>query len=418
MAFNLFNLIESEFSSDVVAKIASFIGEAPAKTQGALNQAVPAVMCALHQQAATTNGAADLFGMLQRGGFDGSALKGLAGMVGSGGGLAELAKTGAPLLGSLFGPRLNNVVDWLAGAGGIGKSASSSLLGLVVPFVLNLIGRQAGSTGGFNAASVANLIKGQAGFLGNSAPRGLAAALGVGQCGEVGAARASAAAAPAALGATEAEGGWLKWLLPVLAMLGLSVFGIWWYANNAGPGSVTAVKPTAVTAPAPVVTAPPAANPAPLPATGLTKVTICSGQEIDVAANGVESKLLAFLGNAASVVGGNTWFSFDRIEFETDSAVVKPSSRDQLRNIAGIMQCYPGLELKIGGYTDNVGDAAYNLKLSQSRADSTKAELVALGVAPSRLGAEGYGEQFPVASNDTEEGRKRNRRTDVSITKK
>ena len=89
-----------------------------------------------------------------------------------------------------------------------------------------------------------------------------------------------------------------------------------------------------------------------------------------------------------------------------------------MRNLVEIMKCYPSLELKIGGYTDNTGDAAHNLKLSQERANSTKAELIALGVAASRLAAEGYGEQFPVAGNDTEEGRQRNRRTDVSITKK
>jgi outer membrane protein OmpA-like peptidoglycan-associated protein len=76
------------------------------------------------------------------------------------------------------------------------------------------------------------------------------------------------------------------------------------------------------------------------------------------------------------------------------------------------------VELKVGGYTDNTGDKAYNLKMSQERDRNTMNELVAGGVAASRLSAEGYGEQFPVATNDTDEGRQRNRRIDVNVTKK
>jgi outer membrane protein OmpA-like peptidoglycan-associated protein len=82
------------------------------------------------------------------------------------------------------------------------------------------------------------------------------------------------------------------------------------------------------------------------------------------------------------------------------------------------MKCYPTLEMKIAGHTDSTADDAYNLKLSQDRADSTKAELVALGVGSSRLAAEGFGERLPIADNDTEEGRQRNRRTDIIVTKK
>jgi len=422
MAFNLITLLESEFSSDIVAKIAAFLGEAPAKTQAALTNAVPAVMSALHQQAATPGGAADLFATMQHGGFDGTAFRGLAGVVGSADGLADLAKVGAPLVASLFGTRLTGVIDWLAGAGGIGKSAASSVLSLAVPFVLNLIGRQAGSIGGFSAASIADLIKGQESYLGSGVPRGLAAVLGLSPFGSGAAARPSGAPTPATRDEDQLEGGWLKWVLPVLAMLAFGVLAVWWYAHQAGPVGMTATAPAAPTPP-PVVAAPtlppaPAATAAPAPTASLTKRILCSGREIEVAANGVEFKLIAFLDNAASVVGGNTWFSFDRIEFETDSSALKPSSRAQLRNIAEIMTCYPALELKIGGYTDNTGDAAHNLKLSQERADSTKAALVALGVAAPRLAAQGYGEQFPVAGNDTEEGRARNRRTDVSITKK
>jgi outer membrane protein OmpA-like peptidoglycan-associated protein len=133
---------------------------------------------------------------------------------------------------------------------------------------------------------------------------------------------------------------------------------------------------------------------------------------------GVENKLITYLEDSSRVVEPNTWFSFDRLEFETDSAVLRPSSREQLQNVAEILKAYPSVTAKIGGYTDNAGDAAYNMKLSADRATNTMNELVSLGIDRSRLEAEGYGESHPVADNATEEGRQRNRRIDINVTKK
>jgi outer membrane protein OmpA-like peptidoglycan-associated protein len=72
----------------------------------------------------------------------------------------------------------------------------------------------------------------------------------------------------------------------------------------------------------------------------------------------------------------------------------------------------------IGGYTDNTGDAAANVTLSQQRADNVMAELGKLGVDPSRMTAKGYGQDHPIADNSTEEGRQKNRRISLHITEK
>ena len=79
------------------------------------------------------------------------------------------------------------------------------------------------------------------------------------------------------------------------------------------------------------------------------------------------------------------------------------------------MKAYPTSSIKIGGYTDNVGQPESNLALSDDRAKKVMAELVAMGVDAGRLQAEGYGEQFPVAENDSPEGRSKNRRTALSV---
>jgi len=170
----------------------------------------------------------------------------------------------------------------------------------------------------------------------------------------------------------------------------------------------------------------PPAPPAPPPAAtqALDKlgkflaVKLPNGIELKVPEFGVEKKLIAFIEDKSKPVDKTTWFTFDRLDFETGSANLKPTSAEQLKNIAEIMKAYPKVALKIGGYTDNVGKPADNLKLSQNRAKNTMQELVKLGADAKRLEAEGYGDKYPVADNSTEEGRQKNRRIDLRVTKK
>jgi len=143
-----------------------------------------------------------------------------------------------------------------------------------------------------------------------------------------------------------------------------------------------------------------------------------SGIALNIPMSGIESKLINFIEDPSQQVDRETWFSFDRLEFETDSAQLKPTSQEQLRNIAEILKAHPQVNVKIGGYTDNVGDDAHNLKLSADRASTTRNAIVALGIDGSRLASEGYGEKHPVADNSMEEGRQRNRRIDLRVTKK
>jgi outer membrane protein OmpA-like peptidoglycan-associated protein len=142
------------------------------------------------------------------------------------------------------------------------------------------------------------------------------------------------------------------------------------------------------------------------------------GTVIRVLGDGVEDRLIAFLTDANRAVDKDTWFTFDRLEFETGSATLSAASSAQLDSIAAILRAFPAAKLKIGGYTDNTGDPAANLALSGQRAEAAAREIAARGIAPDRLESEGYGEQFPVADNATEEGRQRNRRIDVRVTAK
>ena len=91
-------------------------------------------------------------------------------------------------------------------------------------------------------------------------------------------------------------------------------------------------------------------------------------------------------------------------------------SYDFLRQAAAAIKALPsGTVVEIGGHTDNVGDAASNLQLSQQRAEAVRNFLVNQGVDQAMLTARGYGETKPIASNDTEQGRFRNRRIEFTV---
>ncbi len=125
---------------------------------------------------------------------------------------------------------------------------------------------------------------------------------------------------------------------------------------------------------------------------------------------------MGYLTDTSLPIGDDTWFNFDRLLFETDSASLKSESREQIAVVAEILKAYPSVRVKIGGYTDSTGDAAHNVELSRARANSVRSELVALGIGGERIEGEGYGQQYPVASNDTEAGRAQNRRIALRVT--
>ena len=101
--------------------------------------------------------------------------------------------------------------------------------------------------------------------------------------------------------------------------------------------------------------------------------------------------------------------------FDFDSDIVRSEARTNLRNLAASLDKYPGSELLIVGHTDSVGTDAYNLALSQRRAEAAAAYLAAQGVDRARLSSRGLGEGEPVAPNDSDAGRSRNRRVEVAI---
>ena len=106
----------------------------------------------------------------------------------------------------------------------------------------------------------------------------------------------------------------------------------------------------------------------------------------------------------------------DRIEFETNKAILLPQSFPVLDDVVDQLKRNPQItSVEIGGHTDSVGNKEDNLRLSQERAESVRVYLVSKGVELARLRAMGYGDKVPVATNDNEEGRFKNRRVEFRI---
>src|SRR6266849_5633658 len=101
--------------------------------------------------------------------------------------------------------------------------------------------------------------------------------------------------------------------------------------------------------------------------------------------------------------------------FDTGSYTLKPGAREKLAKISGIVLAHPGLNLQIEGHTDSVGSDEFNQQLSERRANSVRDFLAEQGVPGSAISARGFGKTQPVASNDTAEGRQRNRRVELVV---
>jgi outer membrane protein OmpA-like peptidoglycan-associated protein len=108
--------------------------------------------------------------------------------------------------------------------------------------------------------------------------------------------------------------------------------------------------------------------------------------------------------------------SMSDVLFDTGKYSLKPDAREKLAKVSGILLSYPGLNIQVGGYTDNVGGDEMNQKLSESRAGSVRDYLVQQGVATNSVSAKGFGNTLPVASNDNSAGRQQNRRVELLVS--
>ena len=419
MSESIFQVLKNAFTDKAIDMISRNLGEDASKTKSGLTAMIPTVLGGLlgKTSGATTaptwwNTVADLFD-----GDDDDDLK--LGLLGD----TKLDDAGKGLLGSLFGGNLDSILGSLAGASGLARDKSSKLLTTAAPMVIGFLSRWAKRKGLSFAGLIGNLMNEKSAILG-ALPSGIGGGL-LGFADKARDAVDDTARKVAEVRTSKPKFNW-TWLLLLLAALILLwlLFGRGCNrtkdkVEDAATEMVNDIDQAAADIKESIKGALNDAGDWVYDLGATIKKKLADGTEFEVGVNSVEYKLLEFIEDMNLPIDKTTWFTLDRIYFETGSSNLKAESKDQLDRLAAIMNAYPSVKLKIGGYTDNTGSDVVNMALSSERAEAAKAELINRGVAEERLEAEGYGPQHPVCpANDTPECRAKNRRVDVRVTAK
>jgi outer membrane protein OmpA-like peptidoglycan-associated protein len=189
----------------------------------------------------------------------------------------------------------------------------------------------------------------------------------------------------------------MKWL-PLL-LIGLVLLGFFWLFRNIG-GRAREAGRQAVT----------------MAQNALSSISLPGGVNISVPTGSVNYNLAKFLADGSQTAPQT--FVFDHLNFEQASTQLTADSQGTVNNLSAILKAYPNAQVQLSGHTDNTGAPDANQKLSLDRANAIKQVLVNSGVAADRIATNGYGQDRPIASNDTEEGRARNRRLELTVTQK
>src|SRR5215469_955993 len=415
MANSMLESILGMVTPDMKQALASRLGDSTAAVQSGLGAATAATLSGLADKAGDSGFLGQVTGLLG-GGMGQNILSSLPSIASSGptGTVGELINRFLPMV---FGTQQGQVASALTQYAGLSSASGLGLLKMAAPLVLGYFAKLH-SAGSLTTSSLANALRAESPHLQSYLPANLLpAATGVSP-----APARAAFAAPVVAARTTTP----RWLVP-LAIAGALLLGL--IAIRALMNPREPVRSTAVVTNEAANTAANAVSGAATTANNtaqaawaalgdMMKVKLPDGSELNVHSRGVEARLVSYLNDSSAPVSDNTWFDFDRLLFDTGRATLQPASQEQLTNIAEILKAYPQVQIRIGGYTDNTGDPAANLQLSQQRADNVMAELTRLGVDPSRMNAKGYGDENPVADNSTEEGRQKNRRISLRVIEK
>jgi outer membrane protein OmpA-like peptidoglycan-associated protein len=344
----------------------------------------------------------------------------LGAMLGGGSGTDSLLRKGSGLVSSLLGDRAGGIADTIGGLAGIGRSSSGSLMNLAAPLVMSVLGKLIAGRG-LDAAGLMSMLMGQRSEITSALPAGLRSLFGAPDYATPrGPDRervpvATAAREPSRHVAEEPayrepeRSSTPSWL-PALALAGLALLATVLLTQRRGP-EVAERAP----APPPAQTVAPAAQPPAAQATAPTPAPAPAAlpRQAASATTGVLDELSSYLEEGGGAEGRR--FVLDDVTFDTGSARLTDASRATVDELATLLKEHPSARIRIEGFTDSSGSAAANRQLSQQRAETVKQTLVEGGIETGRIQAQGHGPDRPVASNDTVEGRARNRRTEVVI---
>ena len=400
---SLLDSLKEQITPDVIRGLTSNLGESGDAVQKGLLGGATTILATLASKAQEPGFLSQIMNLISGFMTRGASAMGAA----AGGGsstVANASQAGTSLLNMLFGNNISSIQSKIAEFSGMRASSAGSILAAAAPMVLGTLASKVSSQG-LTASGLGSMLTSELPSLRNFLPSGLSIP---------GLSSVTSRASQIADARTVATP---KWLWPVVLAV-LLLGALLWFANRKTSTVDNAVNTATSTASNAASQASTAASNAATSLGTFVKASIPGGTDLNIPENGMESKLLVFIRDPNAQPSRETWFEFDRLTFDTGGDHLQLSSQEQLENIAKILKAYPNVHARIGGYTDNQGDPANNLKLSQDRATVVMAQLIGLGVDPSRLDAKGYGDEHPVGDNGTIDGRQANRRIALRVTQK
>jgi OmpA-OmpF porin, OOP family len=394
---SLMDSVQRSLTPDVVRSASSLVGEPEAATQRTLNGAVPTILSGLTNFVSTQDGAGQLASLIRDGGF-GAVADNPRALFGGGTATNNMLDSGRQLVSTIFGGRSSSVTDAVAQSGGVSSSSATKLLSLAAPLVMGVLAKRA-TAQGLTASGLANTLLNEKADIAAAVPQGITQPVS-------GPSVVPSRSEPTHIehytepGITQpprARSGrnWLPLIVAALAAFALLMF----LRGRTPRNAQNAVNQGAAIA-----------------RESLSKIDLPGGTNISVPENSINYNLARFLGDNSAQAPKT--FVFDHLNFETASTRLTPDSTATVNDLATVLKAYPNARVELVGHTDNTGTAETNRELSLSRADAVKGMLVSSGVAGDRVTTKGAGQDQPVASNDTEEGRARNRRLELNVTSK
>ncbi|MEA5460566.1 OmpA family protein [Arcicella sp. LKC2W] len=457
---NLFGELKELLLGDVANKAANLLGEKEDKVKTAIEGLIPTFVGGLMKRASNEAGATTLMNVVKKGNHDGSIIEQIGNLVNNKDSFAQIVEKGNGLVSMLLPDKKSSIATMISQFAGVRNSSATSLLSIVAPIVVGKLGKMV-STQNLDKAGLANTLLDQRSILLDETPENLQTkmidVLGLSTflSEEIkpvqfapGGIKANGVPAPPVSKPTEhrevtysnkdyeGEGGSgmsiPKWLLPtvlIAAVLG----GVGYFAatydwssltsSNVEPDSAqleqvtnATIDTTNLTKDSAAVKVDSSAAAVTVPTTTAIGIGLPNGQKIDLAEGSFNYKFAKYLTDSSAKA--NQSFTFDNLNFESNTNTLVAGSEKTVQDLAKIMTAYPRVQVKLTGYTDNTGDSLQNRKLSFKRAFAVKNLLVANGVQDLRIDFAGKGASNPIASNATEEGKAKNRRIEMKVVKK
>ncbi len=442
MAVHLLLLLKDQFTPAVIDRLAAELNEQPANIGKVAEGAVPALLGGLTRRVEATGGASAIIGVLENGDYRNAPFD-VSQALDSLGKTRQASTTSEGFLTEIFGDRLDEANELLSTYSGTKPASSETVLGLTASVLMGILGRQEDENG-LSAHSLQTLLLGQAAEFRKAIPSGVYAMDSL-----LGFTELKTPAGPvtevqdtdnfsgtiinpnipkSSEGDRRIENAqWLRW---VLIAMGAVVAALIVQKCSQNQNSVDGVSTdsTAVYEPdsredtsvatkqsVPEANGSRSANGTTSGPDVLVQRELPNGRKLTLGERAFTNQLAQFI--ASKPKNPARTFTFDGLTFETGLNRITTESRMEVNNLIELMKAYPDLRIRIEGHTDNTGNPDTNRELSLNRANAVRSALLAAGIADVRVTTRGYGSTQPTASNDTEEGRQRNRRIDVAIVK-